>query len=99
MSQPRPALSLALTLALALALGSTTGAAQVGHPPAKSPYRDIKQGSSITFTSGRILGNGGDVGVGPNDGWTFGGRFDFRSGRALALGLGVSYGQLERLIV
>jgi hypothetical protein len=76
-----------------------TAASQVGHPPAKSPYRDIKQGSSITFTSGRILGNGGDVGVGPNSGWTFGGRFDFRSGRALALGLGVSYGQLERLIV
>lgn len=95
MSQP----GLEFALALALALAPSLGAAQVGHPPAKSPYRDIKQGSSITFTGGRFLGNGGDVSVGPHDGWTFGGRFDFRSGRALALGLGVSYGQLERQIV
>ncbi len=80
-------------------LAAAPAAAQVGHAPAKSPYRDIKQGSSITFTGGRFLGNGGDVGVGPNDGWTFGGRFDFRSGRALALGVGVSYAQLQRLIV
>jgi hypothetical protein len=73
--------------------------AQVGHPPSKSPYHDIKQGSSITLVGGHFLGNGGDAGVGPNDGWTFGGRFDFRSARALAFGVGVSYGELQRLIV
>ena len=88
-----------IRLALVLALAPTIAAAQVGHAPRKSPYRDIKQGSSITIHGGRFLGNGGDVSVGPHGGWTFGGRFDFRSGRALALGLGVSYGQLERLIV
>ena len=70
--------------------------AQVGHPPGRSPYRDIAQGSSITFTGGYFLGNGGDVGVGPNSGSTFGGRFDLRSGKALSLGLGIGYGQLER---
>lgn len=91
-----------IPLALALVLAApmvAPAAAQVGHPPSKSPYRDIKQGSSITFTGGRFLGNGGDVGVGPHHGWTFGGRFDFRSGRALAFGVGVSYSELQRQIV
>jgi hypothetical protein len=101
MIRPRRPLVLALTLTLSLAVALTPAitVAQVGHTPRTSPYRDIKQGSSITIHGGRFLGNGGDVAVGPNDGWTFGGRFDFRSGRALALGLGVSYAQLERLIV
>jgi hypothetical protein len=93
-----PLLRRGFALGLALALPAAA-AAQVGHAPARSPYRDIAQGGSITFTGGRFLGNGGDVGVGPNSGWTGGARFDFRSGRALALGLGVSYGQLQRLIV
>jgi hypothetical protein len=93
-----PSIRLALVLTLGIA-SPGVAAAQVGHDPRSSPYHDIKQGSSITFTGGHFLGNGGDVGVGPNDGWTFGGRFDFRSGRALALGLGVSYGQFQRLIV
>ncbi len=96
-SMSRP---LVLVLVLVLVLTSPRSlAAQVGHAPASSPYRDIEQGSSITLTGGRFLGNGGDVGVGPNDGLTFGGRFDFRAGRALSVGLGVSYAQLERLIV
>ncbi|HEU5170353.1 MAG TPA: hypothetical protein VFU46_07440 [Gemmatimonadales bacterium] len=86
--------------ALALALSCPAlAAAQVGHPPASSPYRDIRQGSSLTFLGGRFMGNGGDVGVGPNTGWTYGGRFDLRAGRAVSLGLGLSSGQLERLIV
>jgi hypothetical protein len=85
--------------ALALSLLPVPAAAQVGHAPSRSPYRDIAQGSSITVTGGYFLGNGGDVGVGPNSGSTFGARFDLRSGKALALGVGVGYGQLERLIV
>jgi hypothetical protein len=84
---------------LALSTLSTLAGAQVGHPPSRSPYRDIAQGSSITVTGGYFLGNGGDVGVGPNSGSTFGARFDLRSGKALALGVGIGYGQLERLIV
>ncbi|HET8622193.1 MAG TPA: hypothetical protein VFM14_01390 [Gemmatimonadales bacterium] len=85
-------------VALALLL-PVAGTAQVGHAPSRSPYRDIKQGSSVTFLGGRFLGNGGDVGVGPNDAWTYGGRFDFRSGRAVALGVGIAYGNMQRMVV
>ncbi|MGE5231210.1 MAG: hypothetical protein ACM3NS_05670, partial [Deltaproteobacteria bacterium] len=38
-------------------------------------------------------------GVGPNSGYTFGIRYDFRASRALALGLGVERANLQRLIV
>jgi hypothetical protein len=84
---------------LALSIVPALAAGQVGYPPGRSPYRDIAQGSSITFTGGYFLGNGGDVGVGPNSGSTFGARFDLRAGKAVQLGVGVGYAQLERLIV
>jgi hypothetical protein len=87
-------LALAVALACpALALG------QVGHPPQSSPYSDLAKGNSITFVGGRFMGDGGRVGVGPNSGYTFGLRYDLRASRALALGLGVERGNLERLIV
>jgi hypothetical protein len=74
-------------------------AGQVGHPPQSSPYSDLGKGNSITFVGGRFLGDGGRQGVGPNSGYTFGLRYDFRASRALALGLGVERGNLERLII
>ncbi len=73
--------------------------AQVGHPPESSPYHDLAKGNSFTVTGGKFLGDGGRVGVGPNSGYTFGIRYDFRASRALALGLGVERGNLQRLIV
>jgi hypothetical protein len=76
-----------------------TATAQVGHPPQSSPYHDLAKGSSFTFFGGRLLGNGGRVGVGPNSGYTYGVRFDLRAARALSLGLGVERGNLERLII
>jgi hypothetical protein len=77
----------------AIALG------QVGHSPQSSPYHDLDKGSSFTFVGGRLLGNGGRLGVGPNSGYTFGARFDLRAARALSIGLGVERGNLERLII
>jgi hypothetical protein len=73
--------------------------AQVGHAPQSSPYSDLAKGNSFTFLGGRFLGDGGRVGVGPNSGYTFGIRYDFRASRPLAFGLGVERGNLERLIV
>jgi hypothetical protein len=87
-------------LVIAAALGAAVpGAlrAQVGHKPTSSPYHDIAKGSSLTFVGGYFGGSGGSVGVGPNSGYTFGGRFDFRAGNPLQFGLEVSHGKLERL--
>lgn len=91
---------LAPVLATLLALGGASAAsAQVGHPPRSSPYHDLGKGSSFTLVGGRLLGNGGRLGVGPNSGNTYGVRFDLRASRALSLGLGVERGNLERLII
>ncbi len=87
------ALLLALTLApVAAALSTDPAAAQVGHDPEHTPYHDIAQGSSLTFTGGRFLGNGGSVGVGPHTGWTYGARWDLRAGGPLSFGIGLSRG-------
>jgi len=88
--------------ALLLALTLTRPAAlmgQVGHPPESSPYSDLHKGNSFTVLGGRFLGGGGSLGVGPNSGYTFGIRYDLWASRALALGLGVERGNLQRLIV
>jgi len=74
-------------------------AAQVGHPPQSSPYSDLAKGNSFTVLGGRFMGDGGRLGVGPNSGYTFGIRYDLRASRALAFGLGVERGNLQRLII
>ena len=74
-------------------------AAQVGHPPGSSPYRDIPGGRSFTLLVGDIGGDGGSIGVGPHNGQSYGVRFDVRLGAPIQLGLTVARGDLERLVV
>jgi hypothetical protein len=78
---------------------TTAAAAQVGHRPSSSPYRDIRRGHTITALGGHAGGSGGQFGIGPHDGTVFGGRYDIRTSRALQLGVGVMHGEFERLIV
>jgi len=82
-----------------LAAVVTAGQAQVGYEPRKSPYRDITKGKSVTFLVGYFGGNGGSLGLGPQNGMTVGGRFDIRVGGTIQLGFGFSVGDLERLII
>jgi hypothetical protein len=81
------------------AFGIPALAAQVGHPPSSSPYRDIRKGHTFTVTGGYFSGNGGEFGIGPHDGAVFGGRYDIRTASAIQLGLGVAHGRLDRFIV
>jgi hypothetical protein len=89
---------LRMTVLLALTIPPTL-AAQVGHTPQSSPYRDIRKGHTFTATGGYFSGNGGDFGIGPHGGAVFGARYDIRSASAIQIGLGVSYGKLDRFIV
>jgi hypothetical protein len=82
-----------------LAVGAAPLAAQVGHPPSSSPYRDIRRGHTLTLTGGYLFGDGGDFNIGPHDGPVFGGRYDIRTSRTVQLGLGVFRGNLQRFIV
>lgn len=74
-------------------------AAQVGHPPASSPYADYANGHSITALFGYFGGSGGRFGAGAHGGTTVGGRYDVRAGKPVQLGFAVASGSLERVIV
>jgi hypothetical protein len=85
--------------ALILACTVSPLAAQVGHAPEASPYRDIRNSKSVTLLYGDVGGDGGVIGVGPHHGKTYGARFDIRAGGAFQLGLSLARGDMKRLIV
>jgi hypothetical protein len=84
-----------LALVLLLLTGAAPLAAQVGHPPDKSPYRDILGKKSLTVLGGYIGGDGGIIGVGPHDGPVYGGRFGLALSGPIELALAVQYGDLQ----
>lgn len=84
---------------LYLAAAAAPLSAQVGYAPDQSPYRDIPPGHLITPLVGLVAGGGGPLSVGPHDGVAFGGRYEVRANRSLGLGLTVTHGQMDRLIV
>jgi hypothetical protein len=78
---------------------ASSAAAQVGHRPEASPYRDIRKGHTITALAGYLTGDGGDLNIGPHDGAVFGVRYDIRTSRTIQFGLGLAHGSLDRFIV
>jgi hypothetical protein len=92
-------LKLAAVLATVCTLVNGTVAAQVGRPPAQSPYRDITHASAWSALFGHLGGDGGELGIGPHDGITYGIRYDRQMSGLIQAGLSVSYMDLQRLIV
>ena len=88
-----------IAFALGLVVCPATLASQVGYPPTKSPYREVIQGRSWMFTFGYFGGAGGDFGVGPHNGLTYGLEWNIRVSTPLQLGVSATYGALERMIV
>jgi hypothetical protein len=74
-------------------------AAQVGHPPGASPYRDIFRGHSVTGFGGYIGGSGAQHSIGPHKGPVYGIRYDIRTASAIQIGLQLAQADLERFIV
>jgi hypothetical protein len=73
--------------------------AQVGYPPAASPYRDIPRGPVAIFGIGYLGGSRGRVGVGMADGITWNARYETGLGGAVTVGLGLAYAQTTRYTV
>jgi hypothetical protein len=90
---------LAFTVTVLAGLIAGPLCAQVGHDPARSPYRDITHGKSVTLLGGDVGGDGGKVGVGPHHGRSYGARFDFRLSAPIQFGLTVARAELERFVV
>ena len=73
-------------------------AAQVGHDPSHSPYRDVRRGATLVLTFGHLGGSRGGPGVGISDGPTGGLRYEASFG-ALGTALGIAYGHTTRFVV
>ena len=74
-------------------------AAQVGHEPGQSPYRDIRRGGVVVFGVGYLGGSRGRVGVGMSDGITWNVHYDASLGGPVSAALGLAYAQTTRYIV
>lgn len=58
----------------------------VGVPPSKSPFRELLYSHNVTLLGGYLDGGGGKLGLGPQDAWTFGARYQLRSTKFISLG-------------
>lgn len=74
-------------------------AAQVGHSPESSPFRDIRTKHAFAIQGSHLGGDGGLLGLVPRNGDIIGARYDIRMGAAAELGFGVARGNLERLVI
>lgn len=88
-----------VTAGVLLTLLAATAQGQVGHSPTRSPYRDVRFGSSVTPIFGYLDGDGGEARVGPHGGNTYGVRFGFRMSGFIEGGISASYMDLQRFIV
>lgn len=81
------------------AAGLTDLSAQVGHDPARSPYRDLRYNQFLSASAGYMFGGGGQLGLGPHQGRVATLRHDFLADRTLSIGLMGGYARLERSYV
>ncbi|HEU4700488.1 MAG TPA: hypothetical protein VFS40_14990 [Gemmatimonadales bacterium] len=94
----RRSLSLAVLAAAALLALPRPGRAQVGYPPAHSPFRDLAKGHTVTPLVGQLFGGGGRFKIGPHDGLTYGLRYDVRVSNPLSFSFMAARAQTERFI-
>src|SRR5256712_12001617 len=95
-SPVRPAVGALVWLIVVAAYNGV--AAQVGHEPGRSPYRDVRGGGVLVFTFGYLGGSRGGVGVGPSDGKAGGIRYEVPFG-AVGASLGLVYARMSRFVV
>ena len=74
-------------------------AAQVGHGPGASPYRDILHGNGWTITVGQVYGDGGPIRLSPNSGRSVGVRYDVRLSGLMQGYAGIGYLATERMLL
>ncbi len=83
-------------IALLSLVAASPIAAQVGHAPDRSPYREIMPGTTVELLTARLGGSGGPIPVGPRNGTLFGIRALLRAKNTVSLGFGVWGGSAER---
>jgi len=83
----------------ALMLVAAPAAAQVGHIPAESPYRDLPWKQALTVFGGGFDTGRDPAGVGPQPGFLVGARYDVRIGGPISLVTRVATGPTSRRVL
>jgi hypothetical protein len=83
---------------LLLVLATSALSAQVGIEPSRSPYRDIRPGTTFEAFGGQVMGSGGPIPVGPRDGPMGGLRALLRANASISLGFS-TWGALTKRTV
>lgn len=92
----RPVRALLVTL-LAAAAGAAPLAAQVGHEPGSSPFRDLTTHQAFTVSLGRFGGNAAQPGVGWRSGFMYAGRLDTKLGGPFDFYVSIGFAASDRL--
>lgn len=74
-------------------------AAQIGHAPEGSPYRDLRAKQAASLVGGFLRGQRGTARAGPSDGPVFGIRYDRQVGMAVEVLIGISVARLDKYII
>jgi hypothetical protein len=61
-------------------MAASTATAQIGHLPARSPYRDLEYKQEITLIAGRFIAQGDPASVAPRSGTLVGAHYEWRAG-------------------
>lgn len=77
----------------------STLTAQVGFPPAHSPYHELDRGAFVEAFGGRMFGGGGMFRLGPRDGTSEGGRLVIRANHTLQFSFGGWTAGTERELI
>lgn len=72
--------------------------AQVGHPPNRSPYRDIRVSHALTLSAGYVNGSGGKLRAGPSVGPVASLRYSIHLGGPFEAVMGAAGAELERTV-
>jgi hypothetical protein len=88
-----------LFVSMAVLACSGSAAAQVGHAPANSPFRDLQFRQELTTYSGYFAGAKGTAGVGPRGGALAGVRYEIRVGGPAHLTARVAHVWSERTVL
>ena len=94
-----PSLCSLLIATFLLAGVAAVAAAQVGYDPERSPFRDIRKGTALSFGVGWLAGDAGNLGIGPSDGPTATGRLEISLGGPTLVTFGATVAQLERTVL
>jgi len=95
----RPATRAAALVGLGVLASWNVCTAQVGHPPDRSPFHDIRVGGTLVLGFGYLSGGRGIVGVGPSNGDAFALRFERPLSHVLFVALGAANVTTSRYVV